>query len=215
MPIRILLVDDHVIMRQGLCALLEKEPGMEVVGEAATGREAVRLAHQCKPDIIIMDVSLPDLNGIDATRQIKSDVPTVKILGLSMHCDGQFATDMLRSGASGFLLKTSGSEELSRAIHEILAERTYMSPDVAALVANTFVRRDGDGGAADHLTPRQREVLQLYAAGLSTKEIAVRLGRSVKTVEMHRQNVMDKLKMRSIADLTKYAIRKGMASLDS
>jgi RNA polymerase sigma factor (sigma-70 family) len=212
--VKILLADDHGLMRAGLRALLDQVDGMEVVAEAATGREAVRLARESNPDVVLMDIAMPDINGIDATRQIHQEVPAAKIIGLSMHRSGEFVVSILKAGASGFLLKTCVSDDLTRAIRDVMANKTYLGSETASVVAETYLRRDGASTAADTLTPRQREVLQLYAEGLATKEIATRIGRSVKTIEMHRQHIMEKLQMHSLAELTKYAIRKGLVSLE-
>jgi len=217
MAIKILLVEDHNIVREGLRSLLEKKTGMEVVGEADSGRTAVRLAQKLSPDVVLMDVSMPDLNGIEATRQIKSRVPRAKVLSLSMHRDGQFVMEMLKAGTSGYLLKTCVVEELERAIRAVVMGQTYLSPEIAGIVAEASRHPPSatDASAAVPLTPRQREVLQLLAEGLTTKQTALRLNRSVKTVEMHRRRIMDKLNLHGIAELTKYAVRTGLVSLDA
>jgi DNA-binding NarL/FixJ family response regulator len=217
MTIKILLVDDHNIVREGLRSLLEKKTGMEVVGEADSGRTAVRLAQKLSPDVVLMDVTMPDLNGIEATRQIKSRVPRIKILGLSMHRDGPSVTEMLKAGASGYLPKTCVVEELVRAIRAVVMGQTYLNPEIAGIVAEACRHPPSttDASATVPLTPRQCEVLQSLAEGLTTKQIALRLSRSAKTVEMHRRHTMDKLNLHSIAELTKYAVRMGLASLDA
>jgi DNA-binding NarL/FixJ family response regulator len=214
---RIILADDHKITRQGLRSLLEKQSDMEVVAEAQEGRDAVRLARELVPDIVIMDVSMPDLNGMEAARQITGELPNVKIIALSMHSDALFVTEMLKSGASGYLLKDCAFEELERAIRTVVAGKTYLSPSISGLVVNDYVHRltRTDSFASGTLTGREREVLQLLAEGKSTKRIALELHISAKTVETHRRQIMDKLDIHSIAELTKYAIRKGFTSLET
>jgi DNA-binding NarL/FixJ family response regulator len=210
--IRIVLVDDHAVFRQGIRAMLEKDRSMQVVAEAGSGQEAVRLAQEHKPDIVLMDISMPDMNGLDATRAIRSQLPGTRVLGLSMHLDGKIAADLIRAGASGYLAKICDSGELCNAIRRIMSNQIYMSQDMVGLVAAACSRGDEE---ADGLTPRQQEILLLYAQGHSTKEIAASVNRSIKTVEMHRQNIMKRLNLRSLADLTRYAIRKGLISSDA
>lgn len=216
MSIRILLADDHQIIRAGLRSLLEKEPGLTVIAEAETGREAVRLTLVQQPEVVVMDVAMPDLNGIEATRQIIAERPGIRVVALSMHADRRYVMEMLKAGASGYLLKDSAFEELVRAIRTVLANQTYLSPEIANLVVGDYVRQlqqNKDTSAFSVLTVREREVLQLLTEGSSTAQIAERLHLSVKTIETHRQNIMEKLGLRSIAELTKYAIREGLTSL--
>ena len=217
MSIRILLADDHKITRQGLRSLLEKQQDMEVVAEAEDGRTAVRLVGELSPNVVIMDVTMPDLNGVEATRQIVGQSPDVKIIALSMHSDTLFVTEMLRSGASGYLLKDCAFEELSRAIHAVVAGKTYLSPSVSGVVVDDYLHRLSKADFSDSqvLTDREREVLQLLAEGKSTKQIALKLHISVKTVETHRRQMMNKLDIHTVAELTKYAIRKGLTSLET
>jgi len=217
MSIRILLADDHKITRQGLRSLLDKQQDMEVVAEAEDGRTAVRLVGELSPNVVIMDVTMPDLNGIEATRQIVGQSPDVKIIALSMHSDTLFVTEMLRSGASGYLLKDCAFEELSRAIHAVVAGKTYLSPSVSGVVVDDYLHRlsKADFSGSHVLTDREREVLQLLAEGKSTKRIALKLHISVKTVETHRRQMMNKLDIHTVAELTKYAIRKGLTSLET
>ena len=218
MSIRILLADDHKITRQGLRSLLDKEFDMEVVAEAEQGRTAVRLVRELLPDVVIMDVSMPDLNGMEATRQIVGEFSGVKVVALSMHSDTLFVSEMLKSGASGYLLKDCAFEELARAIRTVVAGRTYLSPSVSGVVVNDYLHRlskaDFSSGL-EVLTDREREVLQLLAEGKSTKQIALKLHISVKTVETHRRQIMNKLDIHTVAELTKYAIRKGLTSLET
>jgi two-component system, NarL family, response regulator NreC len=211
MSVRILLADDHSVLREGLRTLLAKDGDFEVVAEANNGREAVRLANELKPDVVLMDISMPDLDGIEATRCIHADMPDVRIIGLSMHLDPQLAARLLGTGASGFLAKTGGFEQIRQAIRAAMAGQTYIAPDLAVLVAEACIRGNTNG-PDDGLTSHQLRILQLYAAGLSTKEIAIQIHRSIKTVEMHRLHIQEKLKLRGIADMTKYAIRKGLIS---
>ena len=217
MSAKILVADDHKIVRDGLCSLIQKQPNLEVVAEAENGRTAVKLARRLKPDLIIMDLNMPDLNGIGAARQILAELPDTKIIVLSMHADKQFVAGALKAGASGYLLKDCAFEELARALRTVLKHQTYLSPDIAGTVVRDYLEQlytaDSAGEAA--LTPREREVLQLIAEGRSTKETAARLNVSIKTVESHLRNIMEKLDLHSTAELTKYAIRKGLTSLES
>jgi len=217
MIIRILLADDHKITRQGLHALLEKQADMKVVGEARSGRDAVSLARELTPHVVIMDVSMPDMNGMEAARKITSEFANIKIVALSMHSDTLFITEMLRSGASGYLLKDCAFEELSLAIRTVIDNKRYLSPAISGVVIDDYLHRlsKADFSGSDILTDREREVLQLLAEGKSTKKIALELHISTKTVETHRRQMMDKLDIHSVAELTKYAIRKGLTSLET
>jgi DNA-binding NarL/FixJ family response regulator len=217
MSIRILLADDHKITRQGLRSLLEKQPDMEVVAEAEEGRTAVRLVRELLPDVVIMDVTMPDLNGIEATRQIIGKFGDIKIIALSMHSDTLFVSEMLKSGASGYLLKDCAFEELARAIRTVVANKTYLSPSISGVVVDDYLHRlsKADFSGSEILTNREREVLQLIAEGKSTKQTALKLHISAKTVETHRRQLMNKLDIHTVAELTKYAIRKGLTSLET
>jgi len=217
MSVKILLADDHKITRQGLRSLLEKEPDMEVVAEAEEGRTAVRLVRELLPDVVVMDVSMPDLNGMEATHQIVAEHPNVKVIALSIHSDNLFVSEMLKSGASGYLLKDCAFEELARAIHVVVDGKTYLSPAVLGVVVDDYLHRlaKTESPSSEVLTDREREVLQLIAEGKSTKQVALKLHISVKTVETHRRQIMSKLDIHTIAELTKYAIRKGLTSLET
>jgi len=214
---RIVLADDHKIVRDGLCALLATRRDTEVVAEAEDGRDAVDLACELAPDGIIMDVAMPRLNGIEATRKIKAESPQTKIIGLSMHHDARFIGRMLEAGASGYLLKDCAFEELDEAIRTVLVGRTYLSSGITDVVVNDYVRRltETDEAPAAALTPKEREVLQLLVEGASTKEAAAQLHVSVKTIETHRQHMMNKLELHSMAELTKYAVREGITPLET
>ena len=196
--IRVLLVDDHKIIRDGLRALLEKQTGITVIADAADGRAAVRLAEELKPDVIVMDVSMPDLNGIEATRQITERLPAVRIVALSMHSDKRFVTQILHAGASGYLLKDCAFEELEIAIRAVASNQTYLSAKMTDVVVKDYLRTlpKNESSAFSVLTNRERETLQMIAEGKTTKEIAATLGISVKTVETHRQRTMEKLRDR-------------------
>jgi len=215
MSVRIILAEDHRITREGLVNLLRERADMEVVGEAENGRDAVRLAKELSPDLVIMDVTMPDLNGIDATRIITSGGNSTKVIALSMYSDKQFVQGMIQAGASGYLLKDCAFEELVNAIRAVIGGNTYLSPGIAGIVVQDYLNKlTHDRSSADTaLTTREREVLQLIAEGKSTKEIANRLSVSVKTVETHRRQIMEKLGIYSIAELTKYAIREGLTSI--
>ena len=213
--IRVLLADDHKIVRHGLKALVDSCDDMEVVAEADTGRIAVRLAQKFNPEIVIMDISMPDLNGIDATRQILEEVKGVKVIALSMHSDRQYVDGMLRAGVSGYLLKDCAADELIQCIRFVLSGRICLSPGITGFLVNEYLQPAKDQVLADstELSAREREVLQLIAEGRSTKDIAVSLYISVKTVETHRKNIMEKANLHTVADLTKYAIRHGLTSV--
>jgi two-component system, NarL family, response regulator NreC len=198
-----------------LSTLLEQQADIRVVGEADTGREAVQLAERHEPDVVVMDVSMPDLNGIDATRQIVSRAPRTRVIALSMHSDRQFVVEMFRAGAKGYMLKDSAFEELASAIRTVVHNQTYIAPKISGFSMEDVTRRDtGTPLIAPRLTDREREVLQLIAEGKGTKEIAAELFLSAKTVETHRQHLMDKLDMYTVAELTKYAIREGLTTLE-
>jgi two-component system, NarL family, response regulator NreC len=215
MTARILIADDQRIMREGLRALLVGSPGMSVVAEAENGRSAVELAREIRPDVVIMDVSMPDMNGIEATRQIAAAHPEIRVIALSIHADRRFVLQMFKAGAAGYLLKDCAFEELTRAIRVVLDGQSYLSPAIAGVVVGQFIRSllNEDSLESPPLSAREREVLQLMAEGRSTKEIACRLKVSVKTIETHRQQIMGKLQLNSVAELTKYAIREGLTSL--
>jgi two-component system, NarL family, response regulator NreC len=215
MGIKILLADDHKIIREGLRALLEKNPKMEVIAEAQDGLTTVSLAKKLLPDIVIMDIGMPDMNGIDATGQIVSETKGIRIIALSMHSDRRFVLQMLKAGASGYLLKDSAFEELELAIQTVMSGQPYLSPKITDVVIKEYIHNipANEATAFSTLTTREREVLQLLAEGKTTKQIAVYLNISIKTIETHRQQVMEKLNIHSIAELTKYAIREGLTSL--
>lgn len=215
MAVKIILADDHQVLREGIRSLLDKQTNMEVVAEAADGRTAVRLAREMNPDVVIMDIAMPDLNGIEATRQILSESPDIKIIVLSMHSDRRFVAEMLKAGASGYLLKNSAFQQLSNAIRTVLEGRNYLCPEIGDVVIDDYVKKlSGDEITENSpLTAREREVLQLIAEGRSTKQIASKLNVSIKTADTHRQQIMRKLNTRSVAELTKYAIREGITPL--
>ena len=217
MSIKVLLADDHKIIRDGLRSLIEKHPEMEVVGEADNGRLTIQLARELEPDVVIMDISMPDLNGIDATHQIVKDVPGVKVIALSMHSDKRFVVGMFKAGAAGYLLKDCAFDELEQAVKTVLADHTYLSPKIATVVIKDYVPQvsSEDTSALSVLSSREREVLQLLAEGKTIKEIASDLFLSVKTIETYRQRIMDRLGVHSLAELIKFAIREGLTSLES
>ena len=218
MSIRVLIADDHRIFREGLHALLENEADIEVVGETADGREAVELAQKLSPAVVIMGAGLPNLSGIEATRQILAYHPHTKVIGLAIHSDVQFVLKMLRAGASGCLLKDCCQEDLARAIRAVDSHITFLSAEIAHIAAEEHLAynpADNDNSHDPILSGREREVLKLMAEGKSTKEIAVELEISVKTVETYRSRIRSKLNLHSLAELTKYAIREGLIDLDS
>ncbi len=217
MGIRIIIADDHRIVRQGLKVLLEREPGLQVVAEAETGRRTVTLVREFLPHIVIMDVEMPEMNGIEASRQILSEFPHIKIIVLSMHSDRRFIMNMLKTGAHGYLFKDCAFEELVQAIRLAMANRTYLSPRICKLVGKdrSKNRPNSEWTYLPVLTSREREVLQLMSEGKRSSQIAKLLRISSKTVDTHRQQIMAKLGTRSVADLTKFAIREGLTSLEA
>ncbi len=217
MGIRILIADDHKIVRDGLRALLEKEPDMEVIAEAEDGQSTVRLTGELLPDVVVMDVGMPELNGIEATQQILAKHADIKVIALSMHSDKRFVGGMLKAGASGYLLKDCAFGELAHAIRAVFSDQTYLSPRIAHVVVEGYVRQLGSTGGktTSVLTAREREVLQLLAEGNSTRDVAEMLQLSVRTVETHRQQIMNKLDIHKAPELVKYAIREGLISLEN
>jgi DNA-binding NarL/FixJ family response regulator len=206
--IRILLADDHAVVRQGFKMILDAQPDMEIVGEAANGREAVDLAEQLRPDIVVMDVAMPELNGIEATRRLASSMPHARVVALSMHKDSVYVREILRAGARGYLLKDSGAADLVAAIHAVASGESYLSPAVSNAVLDDYRRIATN--PIDLLTSREREVLQLLAESKTNKEIAGVLNLSVYTVEAHRGRIMEKLNLHSIGELVLFAVRNGL-----
>ncbi|MBI3029577.1 MAG: response regulator transcription factor [Candidatus Rokubacteria bacterium] len=207
MPLRILLADDHTIFRQGVKALLERE-GFQVVSECADGQEAVRLAEKTPLDLAILDLTMPRLNGLDATRAILRTTPRVKIILLTVHTEDPYVMEALRAGVKGYVLKTQAAEELVQAIREVSRGAVYLSPGISRSVIEAYLAKTDL--PPDPLTPRERQVLQLVAEGNTTKEIAGLLNVSVKTAESHRTRIMEKLDIHETASLVRYAIRRGL-----
>lgn len=214
MAIRVMVADDHTIMREGLKNLLRKEPGIEVVAEADTGRQAVELSRTIPMDVIIMDISMKELNGIEATRRILENSPAIKVIALSMHADKRYVAGMFDAGASAYLLKDCDLDELIQAVRAVAANRSYICSAISGTVIRDYLRHMRLE-AEPLLSAREREILQLLAEGRSTKQIAATLQISVKTIETHRQRIMEKLDIFSIAELTKYAIREGLTTLET
>lgn len=213
---RILIVDDHKILRDGLRTLLEQQSGLQVVGEAADGLAAIQAAADLKPDLIVMDIAMPGLNGIEASRRILRDNPVIRIIALSMYADRKFVQECLKAGVKGYLLKESAFEELHLAIGRVMQDQLYLGSAITSLVVRDFITHESSlkqGSVFQILTPREREILQLLAEGQTTKAMAGKLGISAKTVETFRKQIMEKLDLHSVAELTKFAIREGLTTL--
>lgn len=212
MSFKILLVDDHEIMREGLAALLRKHPEYEIVGHAANGRIALEMADELAPDLVLMDIEMPDLNGIDATRRMIAKCPELRVMALSTHAQRLMIVNMLQAGAAGYMLKESAFSELTEGLKAMREGRTYLCSKVAKVVFSDYVKMltNPNWNGGDGLTSREREVLQLVAEGHTTKEIAKTLDLSAKTVDSHREHIMHKLGIHNIAGLTKYAVREGL-----
>jgi DNA-binding NarL/FixJ family response regulator len=215
MRTRILLVDDHALMREGLRAILASDPDLEVVGEASDGREALDMVTRLQPDIVVMDIGMPHLNGFEATRQIGTFASAARVIALSTHNDKRYVLAMLEAGARGYVVKSSVGDELRRAIQTVQRNQIYLSPEIAGVVVESYLGREypDEGIGAALLGSREREVLQLLAEGKSSPEIAGVMHISVSTVETHRRNIMRKLDIHSVAELTKFAIREGLTQL--
>lgn len=212
---KILICDDHKIFREGLRALLEKQPGVKVVGGARDGLEAVKLARELTPDIVIMDISMPGLNGIEAARKLAKAKKPTRVIALSMHNDRKYVTEIFKAGARAYLLKDSAFEELMDAIKAVSCGRYFLSAGITSIVLGDYIKSPARDPRSVFtlLSAREREVLQLLAEGLRTKEISQKLSLSVKTVETHRKKIMEKLDIQSIAGLTRYAVKEGLVSL--
>ncbi|MFP4488880.1 MAG: response regulator [Bacteroidales bacterium] len=213
MKAEIILADDHKIVREGLRSVIESSPAYTVVAEAENGRQAVKLSAEMKPDIVLMDVAMPDLNGVEATKQILNINPEIRIIALSMHSDKQFVSGMLTAGAYAYLLKDCDSAELMKAIETVMHKQKYVSGKISELILSEFI--SGLDNDENILSSREREILQLIAEGKSSKEIGEMLFLSSKTVDVHRKNIMDKLKLHTLPELTKYAIRSGLTGINS
>lgn len=212
---RVVLGDDHLLVREGLRSLLTDIPEVEVVGEASNGRDLVRLCQKLQPDIVLMDIAMPELNGVEATRQIVSEFPNMKVIALSMHSSRRTVEEMIKAGAVGYVLKNSAFEELASALKCVRENKAYISPSVASIILEKVAHPDEKTGAsASVLSPREREVLQLLAEGYTAKQISEMLHMGTNTVQTHRRNIMEKLDIRSVAQLTKFAIREGITSPD-
>ena len=217
MSLRVLIADDHAILREGLRSMLDREPNITVVGEAEDGRKACDLAHELEPDVVVMDIQMPGLNGLDATRKILQHKPNIRVLVLSMYTDRRFVIQALDAGARGYVTKDGTYDEILQAARTVARGGIYLSPQVADSAMARYLGRVSAERrpAMVALSTREREVLQLMAEGTSTRNIAADLGISIKTAESHRLNIMRKLDLRSVAELTKFAIREGLTSLDS
>jgi two-component system response regulator NreC len=217
MPIQIIIADDHQIVRQGLRALLEREPDMQVVAEAEDGSRALTLAKELVPQVVVMDVKMPILDGTQATKQILSEFPDIKVIGLSIYAGRYFVTKMFMAGAHGYLLKDCAFEELAQAIRLVVSDKIYLSPGIADVIVKDYVtlHSNPNHSASSMLTAREQKVMQLMVEGKSTSQIADRLNISTKTVDTHRSQIMRKLGFESVAELTKYAIREGVTSLEA
>jgi DNA-binding NarL/FixJ family response regulator len=214
-PIHVLLADDHVLVRAGIRALLEKIPNVEVVGEANTGREALELVRSKSPNLVLMDIAMTELGGLEALPRITKDFPTVKVIILSAHANEEYVIRALREGASGYMLKDSAIAELELAINSVIRGKTYLSPSISRTVIDDYLQRvSGPVSPLEQLTARQREILQLLAEGESTKEIAYNLDISVKTVEAHRLQLMERLNIHDVPGLVRYAVRSGLVSAE-
>ena len=215
MALKIIIADDHVLMREALCNKLNNNPDLEVIAQADNGRKAVELVKKHTPDVILMDVSMPDMNGIEASHRISENNPIVKIIALSMHSEQKFVTDMLKAGASGYLNKACRFEELLEAINVVISGEIYLDRSIGTNIVKDYlsiISHEEDNNS-ESLTSREREVLQMVTEGRSSKEIAFKLGIEEHTIVKHRQNIMNKLDIRDIPGLTKYAIREGIISL--
>ena len=215
MAIRVFLADDHKIFRQGLRGLITEEPDLSVVGEAENGRDAIAQVAKFRPDVVVMDIGMPALNGIEATRQIKRDQPGIQVIALSMHTDEKYVVEMLRAGVAGYLCKKCEADELVLAIRTVAAGQTYLSPAITGKLIESYVRNVSTtpASAFSQLTDREREILQLLVEEKSIKEIASELQLSIKTVHAHREHLMRKLDVQTVAGLTKYALREGLTEL--
>jgi DNA-binding NarL/FixJ family response regulator len=217
MALNVFIVEDHTLVRSGIRALLQAAPNLNVVGEASNGRDAVEMIQQLQPDLVLMDVAMPELNGIDAARQVHAALPTARIIMLSMHEDRQYVFESLKAGATGYVLKSAAFQDLIAAIDTVMSNRNYISPGLSDVVMNDYIRRaQGEEKATElgRLSGREREVLQLIAEGKSSAEVGDLLHISVRTVDTHRHNIMTKLEIHSIAGLTKFAIRHGLCILN-
>jgi DNA-binding NarL/FixJ family response regulator len=215
MALKIIVADDHALLREALCIKLNNNPDFEVTAQAGNGREAVELAKKHTPDVVIMDVSMPDLNGIEASRRISENNPNIKIIALSMYSEQKFVINMLKAGALGYLNKACRFEELLEAIKVVISGEIYLDRSIGTKIVKNYlstVSQEGDDNS-ESLTSREREVLQMVTEGKSSKEIAFKLGIEEHTIVKHRQNIMNKLDIRDIPGLTKYAIREGIISL--
>ena len=216
MSIKILVADNHGILRQGIQALIEKQKDMEVVGQADNGLMAVEMTRQLSPDVVLMDVTMPLLNGIEATRQIRSEQPQVKVLALTVHAEREFVLDMIRAGASGYMLKECVFDDLVIAINAVVSGKAYLSPEIIGIVLGDIIKNDVSpvaAGACETLTSKEQHILQLLIEGKSAKQIALQLGVSVKTIEASRRHIMEKTGVDNLVGLTKYAIRQGLTTV--
>jgi len=212
---RVLLADDHVLVRAGIRALMEKIPNVEVVGEAGTGREALGLVRSKLPNVVLMDIAMAELGGLEALPRITKDFPSVRVVILSAHANEEYVIRALREGASGYMLKDSATTELELAINSVIQGKVYLSPSISRTVIDDYLQRvGGELSPLEQLTPRQREILQLVAEGKNTKEVAYDLGISIKTVESHRLQLMERLNIHDVPGLVRYAVRSGLVSAE-